>query len=272
MFIFATLLACVAHPRYVAADAICYNVSQPTPIPTTGKLALGTCTTPGALNVNVVGGGGGSTPIPYPTGTGGVLLVQPTNAPTFGVTVQNTPTVIIANPTAFPTPIPNSAATPFFVTCVVVSPGICPTPPASQAVTGTFWQSTQPVSVASTISVSPTNSNTCQTGTLQSLASNNIGSNTTLISHISTNTIHICGIAIDNTVSATVVQFVYGTGAACVATATGVFPGVTGFTGTFQVGFSGYPIVVTIPINNDFCAYVSGAAANANIGVLYTIP
>lgn len=99
----------MANPRYVAADALCYNVAAPTPVPTTGKIALGTCTVPGALNVNVVGGGGGATPIPYPTGAGGVILVQPTNVPTLGVTVQNTPTPQ-PTPAAVTTTVASSAS------------------------------------------------------------------------------------------------------------------------------------------------------------------
>jgi hypothetical protein len=102
----SSFFAAFAQPQYVSADAICYQVAAPTPIPTTGKINLGICDSTGHL---LVTSSGGATPIPYPTNTAGVLLVQPTNVPTIGVTVVNTPGVICisgctgATPIAYPT-------------------------------------------------------------------------------------------------------------------------------------------------------------------------
>jgi hypothetical protein len=104
------------------ADALCYlSATYPTPVPTNaGAAVIGLCPG-GVLQVNATTTGA-PTPIPYPTATGGVLLVQPTNVPTIGVTVVNTPTVTCPScptplaiqpvslptsfQTAFPTPIP----------------------------------------------------------------------------------------------------------------------------------------------------------------------
>lgn len=124
LFLISGVFGAFAQPQRSEADALCYQTAAPTPIPTTGAINLGICDSTGHL---LVTGAAGATPIPYPTNTSGVLLVQPTNVPTIGVTVVNTPTVtcptcptpvpyatsagstlnvVVTNPTAFPTPIP----------------------------------------------------------------------------------------------------------------------------------------------------------------------
>lgn len=66
-----------------------------------------TCST---ANVPISGAGaGGATPIPFPTFPWSVV---------FPASYQ----------TAFPTPQPNATNLPYFVSCVIVAPGVCPTP------------------------------------------------------------------------------------------------------------------------------------------------
>src|ERR1700677_2965472 len=89
-FFFTTLFAGFAIPQYVGADALCFNQSIPTPIPTSGTATLGLCTGSGnSLNVNITGGTipTGAPPTTYPTSATGVLLVQPTNVPTLNANV-----------------------------------------------------------------------------------------------------------------------------------------------------------------------------------------
>jgi hypothetical protein len=102
--VLAGLVALSEQSHRAEADAICYQIAAPTPIPTTGRPNLGICDSTGHL-LTSSSGGAGPTPIPYPTNMAGVILVQPTNVPTLGVTVVNTPGVICVSGCANATPI-----------------------------------------------------------------------------------------------------------------------------------------------------------------------
>ena len=89
LFIASALFAGISHPGYVSADALCYQNAAPTPIPTAGSITLGICDAAGHL---LTTSSGGPTPIPFPTSTSGVPLVQPTNVPTLNALVSGTGT------------------------------------------------------------------------------------------------------------------------------------------------------------------------------------
>lgn len=90
----------------------CFNNALPIPTPA----ITGQATAPICINgVLQTSGGGGATPIPFPT------FPWPISLPT-------------SFQTSFPTPLPNSSSVPFYITCVVVAPGVCPTPLAIQPI------------------------------------------------------------------------------------------------------------------------------------------
>jgi hypothetical protein len=84
----ASCASVVQTSPHALADAICTVTGNPTPPPQGAyKITIATCDNAGHLMVSA---SGVATPIPYPTNTAGVILVQPTNVPTIGVNVVNT--------------------------------------------------------------------------------------------------------------------------------------------------------------------------------------
>lgn len=193
--------AVVLHgPQAAKADSLCYlSATYPSPVPTnSGAAILGLCPA-GVLQVNATTTGA-PTPIPYPTTSAGVLLVQPTNVPTIGVTVVNTPAVtcptcptpLAVQPvslptsfqTSFPTPIPfptlgvnvlntpsvNQGTSPWVVTTPPPFSGVVSGTVTANAGTGTFaTRENQPKSGSILTSASAT---TCTN--VQAVAGNGI--------------------------------------------------------------------------------------------------
>ncbi len=170
--LFLAILLGFVHVGNVSAQTFgtnipCFNAGLPVPTPAvTGQVTAPICIN-GKLQVNAIGG---STPVPCVTDGAGICYVHPTAIPTLNVhSVDPTPipvptcnlgipcVQITGAPTfpPLPTPIPNSTSVPYFVSCIVVSSGVCPTPLAIQPVSPatTVTPATQITAAASITSI-----------------------------------------------------------------------------------------------------------------------
>jgi hypothetical protein len=128
LFVASVLFCGVENPRYVRADALCYQNVVPTPIPTAKSVTLGLCAS-NVLQVNVVGAGGSPLPTAAPAATPPYQIVCATTAPS-GSVVCPTPIPLPTQPyqvncvsgCATPIPFPTSTA-----------PGVTATPAVSSS-------------------------------------------------------------------------------------------------------------------------------------------
>jgi hypothetical protein len=272
----------------------CYNQATPVPAPGSRDLTYPICTN-GVLAA--------PTPIAYPTNTAGVPYVQPTNVPTIGVTVQNTPGVICisgcsgATPIAYPTAAvggyllvaPTALPT---LSVILTSPTFMPTPvPYPTAAVGSYLVvaptalPTISVSIAGqsltplVVSTAPPDNRNSAGGTQtincdkSVVVSISTATTTALVAVSGSTSVYVCAYDISlHSGTNPAFQFEYGSGTACATSPvalTGTFGGANASANQDFKNGSGTGMLFSGIASNGLCLVSTGTTPNLQGVVTY---